>query len=125
VTPTDRRTAEHDDFPDLDFPAHLLALQAAYPARAVTTGQRTESAWVHAIMDQGGAPADVVATMRANLETQITGAQWAKDGGRFVPRLDRWLAEGLWLQRHEPEPDTRTPFQREMDQAQAAIAGRS
>ncbi len=93
-------------------------LVEVYPAQARTAGYLTESAFAD-VFASDGRPADAVwAELRANLENQKSGYQWAHK--RMVPRLDKWLRDGLWRQRHDPYPPTAVVSERNM---QNEIAG--
>lgn len=81
--------------PPLD--AWFNDLHAAYPAKARSRGYVTEQAFVRAVTSQGD-PLKTLRLMVFNLESQKRGSQWLS--GK-VPRLDRWLSEGLWEQRHD------------------------
>lgn len=72
-------------------------LHAAYPPKSVSRGPLAEQAFVRALVSHG-TPEATFTVMLLNLDTQKRGAQWLS--GK-VPRLDRWLSEGLWEQRHD------------------------
>lgn len=77
----------------------LRQLQAAYPRQAVTSGHLTESAFVEVFQRGDESPPLLWARMLSNLENQRAGAQWSKG---MIPKLQTWLREGAWQQRHEP-----------------------
>src|SRR3990167_2052181 len=79
----------------------LRELQAAYPPSAVSSGHLTEVAFLDAVR-QFGTPDITFTVIMANLENQKSGHQWRVKG--MIPRLDRWLREGLWQQTHEAAP---------------------
>ncbi len=54
-----------------------------------------------AVLSQG-TPAVTFTVMLGNLETQKNGHQWRVK--RMIPRLDRWLKDGLWKQVHDEAP---------------------
>src|SRR5262245_15468920 len=93
------RARDHlrSDVPPLD--RWFGELKAAYPPNAVSSGHLTEQAFVDAVLSKG-TPDVTFTVMFANLEAQKRGQQWAQK--RMIPRLDRWLRDGLWEQHHEP-----------------------
>lgn len=70
----------------------LRELQALYHQGRVTSGYRTESAFIDAL---GSQPAKAYAQMVANLENHKRSHEWRVKG--FVPSLEKWLRDGLWL----------------------------
>jgi uncharacterized protein YdaU (DUF1376 family) len=70
----------------------LRELQALYNQGRVTSGYRTESAFIDAL---GSQPAKAYAQMMANLENHKRSHEWRVKG--FVPSLEKWLRDGLWL----------------------------
>lgn len=72
-------------------------LHGAYPLKAVSRGLLTQQAFMQAVL-RHGTPGVTFAVMLTNLETQKRGRQFLS--GK-IPRLDRWLAEGLWEQQHD------------------------
>lgn len=72
--------------------AALRELQAQYPENRLTSGYRTESAFIDAL---GSQPAKAYAQMRANLENNIRSHEWRVKG--MIPALEKWLREGLWM----------------------------
>jgi hypothetical protein len=70
----------------------LLELQDAYPQNRVTSGYRTESAFI----DQLGETqqAEAFREMSANLENHKRSYEWRVKG--MVPSLEKWLRDGLW-----------------------------
>ena len=87
-----------------DFRPWLLELRAAYPPKAVSSGYGTESAFAAAVLSHG-TPAVTFTVMMVNLESQKAGAQW--QSGK-IPRLDRWLSQGLWEQQHASAAESGT-----------------
>lgn len=80
----------------------LAQLQADYPRHRVSYGFMTSSTFFE-IFQQDERPAqDVWAEMRSNLENQKAGHEWRVKG--MVPKLEKWLLDGLWKQRHEAAP---------------------
>lgn len=59
--------------------------QACYPAQAALAAM----AWELTEAD--------VDRMEAMIRTNAASAEWTKEGGRYVPRMDRWLASKPWL----------------------------
>lgn len=82
--------------PILDGKWHELV--AAYPKHRISTGARAQHLFVQALIDD---PDVTFARMLANLERHKLGAQWTQQGGRYIPKLDKWLADE-WEQVHEP-----------------------
>ena len=80
-------------------------LHGAYPSKAVSRGPLTEQAFMRAVLGHG-TPEVTFTVMLANLASQKRGAQFL--AGK-VPRLDRWLTEGLWEQRHDTPADDQAP----------------
>ncbi len=77
----------------------FLDLKAAYPPKSVSSGHLTMTAFVDAVVSKG-TPLATFTVMLMNLESQKLGKQWLVDG--MVPKLQKWLSEGLWEQRHAP-----------------------
>ena len=79
----------------------LRDFTAVYPAKGRTAGRLTEDAWVDVFCGRyGGRPAaDVYAELVEAVENHAASAQWATKG--MIPRLEKWLRDGLYLQRHE------------------------
>lgn len=94
-----RLTADGDAAP-LDL--WLAKLRSAYPVVAVTSGYATETAFTSAVMGDSRGPKYTFEAMLTNLENQKRGHQWRVKG--MVPRLDKWLREGLWQQQHDERP---------------------
>lgn len=80
----------------------LAQLQADYPQNRVTYGHMTSQFFVDAFKFDPRPPRAVWAEMRANLENQKAGHEWRVKG--FAPKLEKWLRDGLWKQRHEALP---------------------
>lgn len=76
-------------------------LKAAYPQQSVSSGYLTQQAFTAAILSQG-TPEATFTVMLVNLESQKRGHQWRVKA--MIPRLDRWLREGLWEQHHDDHP---------------------
>lgn len=76
-------------------------LKREYPPDKVSSGRQTVAAFKEAVHSQG--TADVTfARLMANLRQQKRGRQWQ---AKKIPRLDRWLSEGLWEQQHDEVTD--------------------
>jgi hypothetical protein len=80
----------------------LTQLIGLYQPDRVTSGYRTETAFVEQFQKDTRKPAVVWAEMLDNLENQKRGHQWRVKG--MVPYLEKWLRDGLWRQRHEVSP---------------------
>ena len=82
--------------------------QACYPAQAALAAM----AWELTEAD--------IDRMEAMIRTNAASAEWTKEGGRYVPRLDRWLASKPWL---DGDPGAAKPAQtrRLSPQERAAI----
>jgi len=65
-------------------------LWEAYPRKTARDAARRE--FHRALVEDGVAPATILNAVMA----QSRSAEWAEDGGRFVPRLDNWLRDGRW-----------------------------
>lgn len=76
-------------------------LKAAYPPSAVSSGHLTMTAFVDAMLSHG-TPEATFTVLMINLANQKQGHQWRVKS--MIPRLDRWLREGLWEQQHEAAP---------------------
>ena len=59
--------------------------QACYPAQAALAAM----AWELTEAD--------IDRMEAMIRTNAASAEWTKEGGRYVPRMDRWLASKPWM----------------------------
>ena len=79
----------------------FVELKAAYPPSAVSDGHLTQTAFIDAVLSNG-TPQSTFTVMMANLDIQKRGHQWRVKN--MIPRLDRWLREGLWQQQHEEAP---------------------
>jgi len=91
---------EEGEAPPLD--VWLAQLQDDYPQNRVTYGHMTEQGFVDAFQ-KDPRPARVVwAEMRSNLENQKAGHEWRVKG--MAPKLETWLRDGRWKQRHEVDP---------------------
>lgn len=80
----------------------LEQLQEDYPQNRVTYGHMTSQFFVDAFRLDPRPARIVWAEMRANLENQKAGHEWRVKG--FAPKLEKWLRDGLWKQRHEALP---------------------
>lgn len=87
----------------------LQTLIARYPPKAVSGGYLTGSAFIDVLRAGPEPPLVLFELMLANLETQKAGAQWSKG---MVPKLQKWLREGLWRQVHEPAGEKAAPAPR-------------
>lgn len=96
------QTRAPDDRETVPFDVWFRQLAAAYPKQAVTMGHLSESAFVQALRGHPEGPADAWALMQGNLRNQQAGYQWRVKG--MIPRMERWLREGLWMQQHEAVP---------------------
>jgi hypothetical protein len=74
----------------------------AYPAQARTTGGLTEDAFEAVLDNDGREPRVVFAELLEALENHKRGHQWRVKG--MIPKLEKWLREGLYAQRHEEAP---------------------
>jgi len=77
-------------------------LTAEYPRQAVTIGHMSELAFFKALSEYPQGPIAGWAAMQANLENQKAGHQWRVKG--MIPKLEKWLREGSWMQQHEATP---------------------
>lgn len=88
--------------PDPRLPQWLDTLYAEYPQHRVTRGFMTSSSF-HEQITAGPEPQIARWTlMRANLDNQKRGHQWTNNHN-MVPKLERWLRDGLWRQQHPSE----------------------
>lgn len=76
----------------------LRELQKAYPQNRVTSGFRTESAFIEQLNSCNRASVAFL-EMRANLENHIQSHEWRVKG--MVPSLEKWLRDGLWRRHME------------------------
>lgn len=76
-------------------------LKRAYPPTAVSAGHLTMTAFCDVLFAASEGAVSAFALMMANLENQKRGYQWRVK--RMIPRLDKWLREGLWLQQHDEQ----------------------
>jgi hypothetical protein len=101
----------------------LERLKDDYPQQAVTSGHLTERAFFDAITSDPRGPKYAFEAMVSNLENQKRGYQWRVK--RMIPRLDKWLREGLWQQQHEEHsPDQLTPKTNRTLAAAAEVLGK-
>lgn len=105
---------------DLPLDQWLRQLQADYPETRVTAGYLTETAFYHALLQDPRSPQAAWDEMRANLENQKRGYEWRVKG--MIPALDKWLAKGLWHQRHEETPASVTVSEKTAASLTAAAA---
>lgn len=84
------------------FDAWFRQLIADFPAHRVTSGHMTEQAFIGVFSHENRPPAIVWAEMQANLANQKAGYQWRVKG--MTPKLETWLREGAWRQKHSPDP---------------------
>jgi transposase len=68
----------------------------------VTRGRLTEGFWIEQFQKDHRPPSDVWADIQDGLANQLAGHEWRVKG--MVPKLEKWLRDGLWRQRHDPEP---------------------
>ena len=89
-----------------NFDQMLRDLIAAYPASGRSTGRLTMDAFLAVFLEREAArPVPVVyAELLEAIENHKASAQWAVK--RMVPKLEKWLREGLYLQRHDPTSNT-------------------
>lgn len=88
-----------------DFQAAFARLKATYPPSAVSGGALTERAFWDTLHRAPDGPRSAFDRMLVNLDTQIAGDQWRRG---MIPKLARWLTDGLWEQQHEPaKPERR------------------
>ena len=71
----------------------LKRLQAAYPPHRVTSGYKTEVAFIQEL-NSGESASATYAAMCANLENHVKSHEWRVKG--MAPALEKWLREGLW-----------------------------
>ena len=85
-----------------NFEQMLRDLIAAYPASGRSDGRLTQDAFLEVFLQRDrGRPVSVVyAELLEAIENHKASEQWAVK--RMVPKLEKWLREGLYLQRHEP-----------------------
>lgn len=75
-------------------------LHAAYPEKARSAGHLTEHAFTEVFQRDTRDPALVWADLQAALANAKSSEQWAVK--KMVPKLEKWLREGLYTQRHDP-----------------------
>lgn len=91
-----------EDAPPLD--AWWLELQRDYPQNRVTSGHLTEIAFMR-LFEQDARPAlEVWREFCDNLANNIRSHEWRVKG--MVPRLQKYLEDGGWRQRHDEFPPT-------------------
>lgn len=120
---TPRRTTINEDGPPMD--VWFEDLKREYPPEAVSSGHLTMTAFMDAVVSQG-TPLATFTVMMINLDNQKRGHQWRVK--RMIPRLDRWLMDGLWEQQHEETPPSTLVTDktvRTLTSAQAFAAGGS
>ncbi len=80
----------------------------AYP-NAVNV-HRASQAWSD-YCREGTITAENVHEVFAGLERWKRSDQWVRDGGRYIPSLDKWLRGKLWLDRPAPSADALAELQ--------------
>ena len=95
-------------------------LCAAYPPQSVSAGYLTQTAFIDAITADGRDPSVVFAEMVEHLANQTRGYQWRVT--RMIPKLEKWLREGLWRQLHDEHPPTAVIGEKTLHTAIAADA---
>lgn len=80
------------------FDLWLRELQDAYPPNRVTSGRMTEDAFLGQFPSDAEPPSAIFRLMMTNLATNVISHEWRIKG--MVPRLDRYLREGLWRNVH-------------------------
>jgi hypothetical protein len=83
-------------------------LVEAYP-NAVGV-HRASQAWSD-YCREGTITAENVHEVFAGLERWKRSDQWVRDGGRYIPPLDKWLRAKLWLDRPAPSADALAELQ--------------
>lgn len=102
--------------PDYPFTDWLRELHARYPEHRRMPVRNVERLFWEAFSRHDDVtPPDLWTLMQAGLALQVVSPEWTGDGGRFIPKLDRWLLEDGW---------TRTPQPIKADQG-AALSGRT
>lgn len=87
---------------DVPLDVWFRRLLERYPKQALSTGYLTEDAW-NEIFRTDMRPAAVIwDEIQTHLENQKRGYQWRVKG--MVPKLEKWLREGLWKQLHDEHP---------------------
>lgn len=84
---------------DPPFDEWFERLRDDYPQSAVSAGHLTQQAFFNALSGHREGSWFAWSLMQANLENQKRGYQWRVK--RMIPKLEKWLREGLWLQQHE------------------------
>lgn len=80
------------------------SFRAAWPAGAWSAHGRAVREWRRLGPDPG-----LVAMILAAVERQARSARWTREGGRFIPRPDRWLRDRAWLDDLSPATVGETP----------------
>lgn len=99
VRQTAEANGERPPAPPMD--VWFQQLVSAYPPQSVTSSHLTQASFMQTLLAEPDA-ALAFAEMLENLENQKRGHQWRVK--RMIPRLDRWIHDGLWKQRHEETP---------------------
>ena len=73
----------------------LREFQAQYPQHRVTRNHRTEQVFVNALLSATGGPSTGWTLMLANLALNLASHEWRVK--RMIPSLEKYLADGLWL----------------------------
>ena len=89
-----------EDSPPFD--VWFSVLKSQYPKQAVSAGILSEQAFHTQLSQFQDGPVAGWALMQANLDNQKAGYQWRVK--QMIPKLEKWLREGLWLQQHEVTP---------------------
>lgn len=87
---------------DVPLDVWFRELLALYPKQAVSIGRMTEDAWFEVFRTDMRHAAEIWDEMQTHLENQKRGYQWRVKG--MVPKLEKWLREGLWKQLHDEHP---------------------
>jgi hypothetical protein len=77
-------------------------LHRTYPEKRRSSGPITEQLFIQQFQSDTRKSQVVWAEMMGNLQTQVAGHEWRVKG--MVPKLEKWLRDGLWRQRHEAAP---------------------
>lgn len=101
-SPTDAR---------VPFDAWFRELHGAYPEKSRSAGALTEHAFLAVFERDTRDPVLVFTDLKTALDNAKAGEQWAVKG--MVPKLEKWLREGLYTQRHEPVESADAPARRD------------
>lgn len=100
--PSGSSSLEKKGAPVFDGQAAFARLTAAYPQHRVQHGQRVQTAFIDAL-GADTAWAAQFQRMLGQLESHKRSHEW-RSKPTFIPNLERWLAEGLWLRQLDEEP---------------------